>query len=271
MLIRGGGDLASGAAYRLIRCGIRCMVTELPKPLSVRRLVSYSSAVYMGSIVVDGVKAHLADSVDQAIKIMDQLQIPVLVDPELSLLKRIIPTVIIDGRMKKMVDKSRLDMNIPIIGLGPGFTAGRDCRAVIETNRGPRLGRVILEGKTEDDTGIPEQVKQHSVDRVLRSPGDGILTAKVQITDKVTRGQVLAEVNNDEITAKFDGVIRGLLLDGSLVKKGMKIGDLDPRQIPELATRISEKALAIGGGVLEAILSDAVLRSILMCTRNETA
>jgi len=247
------------------------MITELPNPLSVRRLVSYSSAVDMGSIVVDGVAAHLVDSIEKAIKIMDQLQLPVLVDPELSLLNRLIPTVIVDGRMKKMVDSSGLDISIPIIGLGPGFTAGKDCRAVIETNRGPRLGRVILEGTTEVDTGVPEQVQQHSSDRVLRAPGDGILTTKVQITEKVTGGQMLAEVNNQKIIARFDGVIRGLLLNGSMVKKGMKIGDLDPRQNTELATRISEKALAIGGGVLEAILSDAALREKLMCTRNETA
>ena len=247
------------------------MISELPHPLSVRRLVSYSSAVDMGSIVVDGVAAHLVDSIEKAIKIMDQLQLPVLVDPELSLLNRLIPTVIVDGRMKKMVDSSGLDISIPIIGLGPGFTAGMDCRAVIETNRGPRLGRVILEGTTEVDTGVPEQVQQHSSDRVLRAPGDGILTTKVQITEKVTGGQMLAEVNNQKIIARFDGVIRGLLLNGSMVKKGMKIGDLDPRQNTELATRISEKALAIGGGVLEAILSDAALREKLMCTRNETA
>lgn len=253
----------------MIRCGIRCLISELNNPLSVRRLVSYSSAVQQGSITVEGVTARLAGSITQGIEIMDNRQVPVFVDPELELLDEIIPSVIVDGRMRKKTDEYLPDYKIPIIGLGPGFTAGKDCFAVIETNRGPKLGRVILEGKTEPDTGIPEQVQQYSSDRVLRSPGDGILRTRVDIADRVSKGQIIATVNNLEVTAIFDGVVRGLLMDGTGVHKGMKIGDVDPRQIPEMATRISEKALAVGGGVLEAILSDTTLRRVLICSSNE--
>ncbi len=258
-------------AYRLFRCGISCLITELAEPLSVRRLVCFSTAVFKGYLIVEGVTARLADGIDTAERIMLDHEIPLLIDPDLTTAIRMQPTVIVDGRMRKKMESGELVSKSYLIGLGPGFDAGMNCRAVVETNRGSRLGRVIWDGCTEPDTGIPERVYQHSADRVLRAPVDGIMKTTVQIGESVRSDQIIAEVAGEPIQAKFDGVVRGLLRSGSIVRSGMKIGDLDPRKDPALASMISDKALAVGGGVLEAILSDRVIREKLMCGGNEAA
>jgi xanthine dehydrogenase accessory factor len=227
--------------------------------------------VQEGSITIEGVTARRADDIKDAWQIMAVHLIPVMVDPDLILTQQMHPVVIVDGRMLKKADNHLSQLSTIIIGLGPGFYAGRDCRAVIETNRGPRMGRVIWQGSTEPDTGIPEQVNQFSNDRVLRAPVDGILNTYTTIPDQVEIGQLIGDVEDVPINAKFTGIIRGLLRNGSRVRLGMKIGDLDPRNDPELARMISEKSLAVGGGVLEALLSDQVLRKQLLCGDNETA
>jgi xanthine dehydrogenase accessory factor len=270
-LIRGGGDLASGVAYKLMRCGIACLISELPEPLSVRRLVCFSSAIHEGTLSVEGVTARRVESIEEAWQIMAANEIPVMVDPNLIITQQMHPTVIVDGRMLKKADSSHSILSTIVIGLGPGFYAGRDCRAVIETNRGPKMGRVIWFGATEPDTGTPEQVNQYSNDRVLRAPVGGILKTFRTIPDQVETGQVIGDVEGIPIKAKFTGIVRGLLRNGSSVRAGMKIGDLDPRNNLELAKMISEKSLAIGGGVLEALLSDRELREKLLCGGNETA
>jgi xanthine dehydrogenase accessory factor len=254
-----------------MRCGIACLISELPEPLSVRRLVCFSSAIHEGTLVVEGVTATRADNIEDAWHIMAANEIPVMVDPDLSLTIQMKPAAVVDGRMIKKPDNSYSEPPTMVIGLGPGFYAGRDCRAVIETNRGPRLGRVIWFGATEPDTGIPEQVNQFSNDRVLRSPVDGILNTYTSIPDQVETGQLIGDVEGIPIKAKFPGIIRGILRNGSSVRSGMKIGDLDPRNNPELARLISEKSLAIGGGVLEVLLSDQLLRKLLLCGENEAS
>jgi xanthine dehydrogenase accessory factor len=253
--IRGGGDLATGVAYRLHRCGFPVLITELPSPLMVRRAVSFGSAVIEGALTVDGIEARRADSLEEAIAIQSDNVIPVLVDPEAALLAEYAPTVLVDARMLKRMPESLPFRPLLVIGLGPGFTAPENCDLVIETMRGHTLGRVIRQGSAQADTGQPDPVMGHSSDRVLRAPADGILVTLASIGEKVEKGQPIAQVGTEVITAPFNGVIRGLIHNGLTVKKGTKVGDVDPRGDPAYCFMISDKSLAIGGGVLEAMFS----------------
>ncbi len=263
ILIRGGGDLATGAGYRLFKSGFRILITELPQPMSVRRLVSFSQAVYDRSVSVEGVKARLADSAVEAFEILDSGDIPVLIDPQAEVRRRFAPKVIVDGRMTKLPPDLGMEAAGLVIGLGPGFEAGINCHAVVETKRGPFLGRVFWNGSAEPDTGQPDSVADRQTDRVLRAPCAGVFESLVQIGDVVDSGQEIARISGEAVRAAFPGIVRGLIQPGIRVKTGVKIGDIDPRMDPRLSTHISDKALAVGGGVLEAILSRADLRSHL--------
>jgi xanthine dehydrogenase accessory factor len=262
-LLRGGGDLASGVAMRLFRAGIPLIITELPEPLAVRRTVSFAQAIYSGEIVLEGVRARRSDSPEQIRQFLLEGIVPVLADPETNICKYFTPNVIIDGRMMKKAPELGIDSAQLVIGLGPGFVAGENCHAVIETKRGPYLGRVIWEGAAEPDTGQPEKVGQHQDDRVLRAPADGVITSHAQIGDHLSEGQIVADVAGLPVHTVFEGYLRGLLQDGLAVRKGLKIGDVDPRLDPNLCFIVSDKALAIGGGVLEVILSRPDLRRLL--------
>lgn len=255
VLIRGGGDLASGVAARLFRAGFDVLVTELPQPLVVRRSVSFAEAVFAGEMLVEDIAARLARSFEAVSQIQTAGQVAVLVDPALDCLEEYHPQVVVDARMRKKPPGGDLPEKVLHIGLGPGFTAGKDCQAVIETMRGHTLGRVIWQGRAIENTGIPESVLGKTGERVLRAPQAGILEGKAQIGDVVQEGDLLAVVGREEVRAPFNGVLRGLVHDGLEVFAGMKIGDLDPRSDPKYATLISDKALAIGGGVLEAVLA----------------
>lgn len=247
-----------------MRCGIACVITELEQPLSVRRMVSFSSAVHTGSFTVEGITARLVHTTNEAAVTMATGEIPVLVDPDLSITLTMQPELIIDARMIKDGHSVNLTLFDKIIGMGPGFTAGINCRAVIETKRGPNLGRVIFSGSTEPDSGIPEQVKDYTNERVLRAPADGQMLTQRSIGELIHEGEEIAVIAGKVIKAQFTGIIRGLLLDGMYVRRGMKIGDIDPRCVPEIAFRISEKALAIGGGALEAVLNKDEERKCLL-------
>lgn len=253
ILIQGGGDLATGVALRLHRSGFQTLISELPQPLSVRRAVSFSEAVYEGKWQVEDVTAVLAESEADINACLAQNEIPVLVDPSLQTLStfNLRPSIIIDARLVKRPPEP-LNLQAPlIIGLGPGFTAGKNCHAVIETNRGHTLGRVYWNGSASPDTGQPEGDPR----RVLRAPINGILKAHAQIGDRVEIGQVVAKVDAEPIIAPFHGVLRGLIHPGLHVSQGLKLGDIDPRGIREYCFLASDKSLAIGGGVLEAILT----------------
>jgi xanthine dehydrogenase accessory factor len=253
VLIRGGGDLASGVAARLFRAGFDVLVTELPQPLVVRRLVSFAEAVFAGNVQVEEIAAVMAERFEEVAAIQAAGQVAVLVDPDLESLPVYQPQIVVDARMRKKPPE--MDLDVPLhIGLGPGFTAGGDCHAVIETIRGHMLGRVIWQGQAAADTGIPEGVLGKTGERVLRAPADGVLHGRAQIGDVVRAGEALAVVGDMELVAPFDGALRGLVHDGLSVFRGMKVGDLDPRGDPKYARLISDKALAIGGGVLEAVL-----------------
>lgn len=262
VVLRGGGDLASGVAYRLHRAGFPVIILELPRPLFVRRTVCFGEAVFSEMIAVEGVTARLTD-VAGVDAVLDAGAIPVLVDPEARSLPALAPVALVDARMEKRVLDTRIDAAPVVIALGPGFTAGVDCHAVIETNRGHFLGRAYYSGSAEPDTGEPGVIAGQSHSRVLRAPADGFVEARAAIGDAIAAGQVIAEVGGHPVTAAFPGVLRGLLHPSVPVTLGMKIGDLDPRAARAHCFTISEKSLAVGGGVLEALLSFDVVRSRL--------
>lgn len=250
-VIRGGGDLATGVAWRLTRAGLPVVVSELANPLTVRRTVAVSSAVHDGRISVEGMTAVRARSADEAVRIAFGGDVGVVVSPGIP---DIGADVVVDARLaKRNIDTARDDARL-VIGLGPGFTAGEDCDAVIETMRGPRLGRCLWQGSAEPNTGVPGLVGGRDTDRVLRAPIDGTVAWAVAIGDVVSSGQILGSVAKLEITAPFDGVVRGLIRPGTAVVDTLKIGDVDPR-VDSRCDEISDKALAIGGGVVEAVMT----------------
>lgn len=266
VVIRGGGDLASGVAFRLHRAGLCVLIAELPQPLVVRRLASFAQAVYSDDYALEGVTASLASDLAQVQRLWQMGRIAVVKDPRLELASRLCPLIMVDARMTKRPPELGTEAANLVIGLGPGFTAGKDCHAVIETMRGHLLGRVIWQGSAQADTGVPGWVGGHQKRRVLRSPADGVIEAQASIGDRVTSRQLVAEVAGKPILAPFDGVLRGLIHPGLLVKRGLKVGDVDPRADPNYCTTISDKALAIGGGVLEAVLTFPEIRSQLWQT-----
>jgi xanthine dehydrogenase accessory factor len=260
VLLRGGGDLASGVALRLHRAGIRVVIAELEEPLAVRRAVSFAEAVYEGVHTVEGVTARRV-SADRLPAAIEAGEIPVLIDPEARiLLSSPFFPVVIDARLLKSPPVP-LPQTVPLhIGLGPGFQAGVNCDAAIETRRSHTLGRVYWNGATQPDSGQPEGDPR----RVLRAPGEGVLTAQARIGEHVEAGQVLATIDGGQpVISPLKGVLRGLIRDGLQVSKGLKIGDVDPRDDPAACFLVSDKALAIGGGALEAVLTRADIRKQL--------
>jgi xanthine dehydrogenase accessory factor len=255
IIVRGGGDIGTGVAHRLHRAGFTVMVTELPQPLAVRRAVAFAQAVYSGSITVEGVTARLASDPMEGMAYAVLDQVPVVIDADGSVIRRMQPPIVVDARLaKRPLDTSLADARL-VIALGPGFVAGQNCHAVVETNRGHNLGRVYWKGGTEPDTGQPEPVHGLAGQRVLRAPATGTFAGLKQIGEHVAAGEAVAEVGGQEIAAPFAGVVRGLLQDGLRVSAGLKVGDIDPRGVREYCFLISDKARAVAGGVLEAVFS----------------
>jgi xanthine dehydrogenase accessory factor len=255
VVVRGAGDVASGVIYRLCKAGFDVIAMEKANPDCVRRRVCFAEAFYQGEMQVEGVTAVLVDSSDQALADMGQSLVPLLIDPNAESLADLQPEAVIDGRMLKQDIDTHIDMAPVVIGLGPGFTAGKNCHAAVETRRGNDLGRFMYDGSPHADTGVPAQVNGISLDRVLRSPADGIFTAGCDIGDMVKQGQVLGNVSGISVIARIDGVVRGIIHDGLTVAAGQKIGDIDPRGIEKLCYTISDKAHAIAEGVLNALLA----------------
>ena len=262
IIIRGGGDLASGVAIRLLHAGLRVVITELPQPLAVRRTVAFAEAVYSGNITIEGVTGVVVkDPSDtfRIIGILSKQQVPVLVDPGCLSARDLHAVVVVDGRMTKHPPEPIGYVPKLYLGLGPAFVGGENCQAAIETRRGHTLGRVYWQGGPEADTGKPEGDPQ----RVLRAPADGELVSHAEIGQHLEAGQPVAEVTGQVVSAPFTGILRGLLHPGLTVTRGLKIGDIDTRDDPRLCRLVSEKSLAIGGGVLEAILSKPDVRLTL--------
>jgi len=255
ILIRGAGEMASGVAHRLHRSHFRICMTEVSHPLAVRREVSFCEAVYEGEKEVEGVRAKLISVPDGIESEWKKGHIPLLIDPEANKTREFLkPDVLIDAIMAKKNLGTHLEDAPLVIGLGPGFSAGKDVHIVIETNRGHHLGKMILKGEAEPDTGIPGEVGGYTIERLLRTMKKGIFLPQKMIGDKVTKGSVVAVVDDYPVMAEVNGVVRGLLREGIEAKRGMKVGDIDPRGKKEHCFTISEKARAIGGGALEAIL-----------------
>ena len=257
IVVRGGGDLGSGVILRLWRAGFEVTALETPEPVAVRRTVSFAEAVYDGDARVEEAPGVLAAGVEDAVRLLQQRKIPVLVDPEASSISWLRPDVLVDATMAKRNLGTRQDMAPSVVCLGPGFSAGVDCDAVVETNRGPHLGRVLWSGSAEANTGVPAPVRGASSERVLRAPIDGTLRNSRSIGDMVDRGDEIARVDGRMIVAETSGMVRGLARTGLRVSVGMKIGDIDPRRDVRLCRLVSDKALSIAGGVLEAILMRA--------------
>jgi xanthine dehydrogenase accessory factor len=260
VLLRGGGDLATGVAARLWRSGFWVVVTEIEQPLMVRRLVALGEAVYAGKVQVEDLRALRVDDAERALAALQSDTIPVLVDPQAESRTALDPIAIVDGRMTKAPPDLGIEAAPLVIGLGPEFEAGLNCHAVVETNRGHRMGRVMWTGSAEPDTGVPDPVRGQSVDRVLRAQANGIFEPEAEIGSLVKSGALLARINGEQLHAPFDGALRGLLHWGVRVRFGLKVGDLDPRNDPTLCRLISDKSLAVGGGVLEALLSRPEIR-----------
>jgi len=236
------------------------VVTEIERPLAVRRLVALAEVVYAGEVEIEDLRGRRVSDAAEARRALEAGVIPVLVDPSAGSRRELQPMAVVDARMTKAASDLGIDAAPLVIGLGPGFEAGVNCHAVVETNRGHRMGRVIWSGMAEPDTQVPDPVAGQDLDRVLRAPAVGTFKSRAKLADSVKRGDLLAVVGNAELLAPFDGVLRGLLHDGVEVKAGLKVGDLDPRNDPELCRLISDKALAVGGGVLEALLARPEIR-----------
>ena len=264
VLIKGAGDLASGVAYRLHCCGFPVVMTEIVRPLAVRRGVAFAQAVYAGEMTVQGLTARRVDDVAAARAAPDEGIIPVLVDPQAACRAALRPAVLVDGIMAKANTGTRLEDAPLVIALGPGFVVGVDCHVVVETNRSHDLGRVLWSGSATADTGVPGQVGGQTARRVLRSPCAGRLHPRHAIGDRVEAGEVIATVNGEQVRAPFAGVLRGLIHESVPLTPGMKIGDVDPRAMSQHCFSISDKSLAIAGSVLEAILSAPQMRSLFV-------
>ena len=254
ILVKGAGDLATGTAVRLYRAGFQVVMTDVAQPTAVRRTMAFSQCIYDGQTTVEGITARKAENRDQVRDILAAGEIPVLVDPQASILPQLPFMAVVDAILaKKNLGTTISDAPI-VLALGPGFTAGVDCHGVIETKRGHDLGRLILEGAAIPNTGVPGDVGGYTTERIIRAPADGPFEPVAQIGQQVNLGDVVAKVNGIPVTAQLTGIVRGMLPAGIPVTAGMKSGDIDPRCEVRHCFTVSDKARAIGGGVLEGIL-----------------
>ena len=254
VLVRGGGEMASASAWLLFHCGFPVTVLETEAPLAVRRAVSFAEAVISGRTIVEGVEGRRVEAEAVPAALRDGLFVPVVVDPEARCLVGLAPEVLVDARMAKRNLGTARSQALLVIGLGPGFVAGEDVHAVVETQRGPDLGRVLWSGPAERDSATPAPVMGFTEERVLRSPRSGSFRGACAIGDVVAPGARVGEVAGAPVTAAIGGVVRGLLADGVFVEAGVKVGDIDPRGLAISAVQLSDKGRAVAAGVLEAIL-----------------
>jgi xanthine dehydrogenase accessory factor len=247
--------MASAAARLLFLCRMPVLVLERALPLAVRRRVCFAEAVRSGACSVEGVPGR---RVEEPRPVADA--VAVLVDPEGECLAGLAPGVLVDGRMAKRNLGTRREQATFVVGLGPGFVAGRDVHAVVETQRGPGLGRVVWEGAARPDTGRPEPVLGHDDGRVLRAPQAGVFRSRACLGDLVEKGAVVGAVGEAPVIAAIAGRLRGLLADGVPADAGMKVGDVDPRGAIIDPSAVSDKARTVAAGVLEAIVTDLMKR-----------
>lgn len=266
IVMRGAGDLATGVACRLFHAGFRQIVLlEQSSPLAVRRNVCFSTAMYTGEVEVEGIQAVRIYDVKETFSCWGKKQIPILSDPNFSYHSFLRPDIVVDAIMAKKNLGTNLSMAPLVIGLGPGFIAGQDVHNVIETKRGHFLGRVIQTGGAAPNTGVPGEINGYSKERVCWAEEEGIFSSSFVIGDTIHNGEELGKINSRPVIAALDGIIRGILPDQTLVKKGTKIGDIDPRKQVEFCHSVSDKALAIGGGVLEVVTAFLLQNQVDLC------
>lgn len=253
VVIRGAGDMASGIALRLRRAGIQVLLCDLEQPTAIRRTVCFSEAIRLGETEVEGVSARRC-CLEEIPDLLDAGIVPVLADPEADCVSVLCPDAVVDAILAKRNLGTHIDMAPAVVAVGPGFTAGVDCHAVVETMRGHTLGRVYYRGSALPNTNIPGLIGGCAGERVLRAPADGVFQGVRSIGDRVEAGDTAGYVDGQPMVCTIGGVLRGLLPDGTAVKRGMKSGDVDPRDQVENCYTVSDKALAVGGGVLEALL-----------------
>lgn len=259
VIVRGGGDIATGTIYKLYQSGFPVLILETPNPSAIRRNVAFSEAVYQKTQTVEDITCYLAEDLAEAISFLQEGKLTLLVDPEAKCIPTLKPMAVIDGILAKKNLGTSKDMAPITIALGPGFCAGIDVDAVIETKRGHNLGRILYTGSAAANTGIPGNIAGFSKERVIHSPAEGILRNICHITDTVQKGQQIAVIETPDGTVSVDatinGLLRGLIRDGYPVTKGFKIADIDPRlEEYNNCFTISDKARCIAGGALEALL-----------------
>lgn len=255
VIVRGGGDIASGTIQKLYRSGFKILILEIEKPTFIRRKVCYGEAVYEEEFTLEGITSKLIKDLNHIEHVWQEGKIPVIVDEQGYSINKLRPKVVIDAILAKKNLGTHKDMADITIALGPGFKAGSDVHAVIETMRGHNLGRIIFQGEAIENTGVPGEIKGFSKERVIHSPATGIINNVREIGDIVEKNELLAFVGEEEIRATINGVLRGIIRDGSYVTTGLKIADIDPRlSEQENCFTISDKSRAIGGAVLEAVL-----------------
>ena len=255
VVIRGAGDIATGIALRLRRAKISIVMTDLEQPTAIRRTVCFSQAIPDGTATVEDVTAKRAESPVRALELLEEGFIPVLADRPGACIPVLRPDAVVDAILAKKNLGTKITDAPVVIGVGPGFTAGEDCHAVVETMRGHCLGRAIYHGSAQPNTGIPGLIGGFAGERVLRAPADGTFHSRLDIGAQVKQGDIAAEVDGVPMVCTLDGILRGILPEGTPVHKGMKAGDIDPRCKIEHCFCASDKALAVGGGVLEALLA----------------
>lgn len=254
VLIKGAGDLATGVAVRLWHAGFPVVMTELEQPVAIRRTVAFAEAVYSGETTVELLTARRVSNAAEIEAAWNKHLIPVIVDPGAESVAALKPEVVVDAILAKCNTGTGIHDAPLVIGLGPGFTAGQDVHAVVETNRGHYLGRVLWAGSAQPDTGIPGGMNGIGHERVIYAPTEGRFMHGQVIGAVLNKGDVLGWVRQTPVVAPISGVLRGLIHDGVCVNPRMKIGDVDPRGVVDHCRTISDKALAVAGGVLEAIL-----------------
>ena len=255
IIVRGGGDIASGAIQKLYRSGFKVLVLETETPSAIRRKVSFCEAVYEKEIEIEGIKARLVANDEDIQDCWDNDIVPVMIDSRGKVIERLKPLAVVDGILAKQNFGTKRSMAPITVALGPGFSAPEDVDIVIETMRGHNLGRIIEEGRASENTGVPGIIAGVGIERVIYSDCSGVITNIEKIGNVVEKGDVIAVVGNNEIYASISGVLRGIIRDGYKVKKGLKIADIDPRiSEKDNCFTISDKARNIGGAVLESIL-----------------
>lgn len=263
VVIKGAGDLATGTAHRLFRCGFRVVMLEKAGPAAIRRPVCFAQAVFSGIHTVEGVTSELSAEPERAEEAAKSGRVPVIIDPLWLSVRQLRPDVVVDAVMAKRNLGTVIDEAPVVIGLGPGFTAGADVHAVVETCRGHDLGRVILSGSAAPNTGAPGEIGGYSGERVVRSPGKGILISFREIGDPVEKGEIIGAVGGRNLVAPLSGVLRGMLKSGLEAVEGMKVGDIDLRCLRDSCFSISDKSRVVAGGVVKAIMRLTVGRAAI--------